>query len=93
MPSTRRLLDGVTSQAHWLISTQGIAEALAVADVLAERARVEPDAVRLRRINAEQMVLRVEVEGVLELEIREGRQVLLLRERADDGSAELEALG
>ena len=37
------------------------------------------------------MVLRVEVEGLLELEAREGLQVLLLRERADYGSAELES--
>ena len=37
------------------------------------------------------MVLRVDVEALLELEIREGRQVLLLRERADDRSAELES--
>ena len=37
------------------------------------------------------MVLRVEVEGLLELEAREGLQVLLLRERADHGSAELES--
>merc|ERR1719163_1166259 len=64
-----------------------------VVDMRAERARVEPDAVRLRRIDAEEVVLRVEVEGFLELEAREGLEVLLLRERADHGSAELEALG
>merc|ERR1719163_572741 len=62
-----------------------------VVDMRAEGARVEPDAVRLRRINPKQMVLRVEVEGFLELEAREGLQVLLLRERADDRRAELES--
>merc|ERR1719163_1550363 len=70
---------------------RGLAEALRVGDVLAEGPRVEPDAVRLRRVDTEEVVLRVEVEGVLELEAREGLQVLLLRERADHGRTELES--
>ena len=44
-------------------------------------------------VDTEEVVLRVEVEGVLELEAREGLEVLLLRERADHGRAKLEALG
>merc|ERR1719217_1864575 len=58
---------------------------------LAERARVEPNAVRLRRIDAEEVVLRVEVEALLELEIPEGLEVLLLRERADDRRAKFKS--
>merc|ERR1719163_2513270 len=72
---------------------RGLTKPRRVVNVLAERARVEPHAVRLRRVHAEEVVLRVEVEALLELEIREGRQVLLLRERADHGRAKLEALG
>ena len=75
----------------FIISLPCLAEGRAVVDVLAERARVEPHAVRLRRVDAEEVVLRVEVEGFLELEIPEGLEVLLLRERADDGRAELES--
>merc|ERR1719163_1097781 len=67
------------------------AEGRAVVDVLAERARVKPDAVRLRRVDTEEVVLRVEVEGVLELEAREGLEVLVLRERADDGRAKFKS--
>merc|ERR1719163_617704 len=70
---------------------RGLAEARRVGDVLAERARVEPHAVRLRRIDAEEVVLGVDVEALLELEIREGREVLLLRERADDRRAKFKA--
>merc|ERR1719252_13836 len=62
-----------------------------VGDVLAERARVEPNAVRLRRVDAEEVVLRVEVEALLELEIPEGLEVLLLRERADDRRAKFKS--
>merc|ERR1719174_3610560 len=69
---------------------RSLAEDRRVGDVLAERARVEPHAVRLRRIDAEEVVLGVEVEALLELEIPEGLEVLLLRERADDRRAELE---
>merc|ERR1719163_2603546 len=68
---------------------RGLTKPRRVVNVLAERARVEPHAVRLRRVHAEEVVLRVEVEALLELEIREGRQVLLLRERADDRRTEL----
>merc|ERR1719316_2084870 len=70
---------------------RGLAEDRRVGDVLAERARVEPHAVRLRRVDAEEVVLRVEVEALLELEISEGLEVLLLRERADDRRAKFKA--
>merc|ERR1719460_333238 len=73
------------------ILVRGLTKDRRVGDVLAERARVEPHAVRLRRIDAEEVVLRVDVEAVLELEIPEGLEVLLLRERADDRRAELES--
>merc|ERR1712094_144572 len=55
---------------------RGLAEELRVGDVRGERARVEPDAVRLQRVNAEHVVLRVDIEALLELEIPEGREVL-----------------
>merc|ERR1719235_2917808 len=70
-----------------------LAEKLRIGDVRRERARVEPDAVRLQRVDAEHVVLRVDIEALLELEIPEGLEVLLLPDRADDGRAELEALG
>ena len=70
---------------------RSFAEDRRVGDVLAERARVEPHAVRLRRVDAEEVVLRVEVEALLELEIPEGLEVLLLRERADDRRAKFKA--
>merc|ERR1719460_1243921 len=70
---------------------RGLAEDRRVGDVLAERARVEPHAVRLRRVDAEEVVLRVEVEALLELEIPEGLEVILLRERADDRRAKFKA--
>ena len=73
------------------ILVRGLTKDRRVGDVLAERARVEPHAVRLRRIDAEEVVLGVEVEALLELEIPEGLEVLLLRERADDRRAELES--
>ena len=70
---------------------RGLAEDRRVGDVLAERARVEPNAVRLRRVDAEEVVLGVEVEALLELEIAEGLKVLLLRERADDRRAKFKS--
>merc|ERR1719174_2384065 len=70
---------------------RSLAEDRRVGDVLAERARVEPHAVRLRRIDAEEVVLGVDVEALLELEISEGLEVLLLRERADHGRAKFKS--